>query len=193
MPDLRARRGDAGDGGQHAPVLGPVVHALVADMPHAAAPDAASTSSATKGSQQAEPRQQQSLPNGMVGRTALDTFMASGAHAKAGVYCGGGSRKRKYHYTELEMIEQRLAYWYKVKCELPPMQYDGAGDCPDQITMIFREAVHYVADHTSGVYAVLNDEHDRITDAFAACVRRVTSSIICFCQLLQAATLAVLV
>lgn len=36
-------------------------------------------------------------------------------------------------------------------------------------------AVHYVADHTSGVYAVLNDEHDRITDAFAACVRRVTS------------------
>ncbi|KAL5204885.1 hypothetical protein ABZP36_009756 [Zizania latifolia] len=36
-------------------------------------------------------------------------------------------------------------------------------------------AVHYVADNTSGVYAVLNDEHDRMTDAFAACVRRVTS------------------
>uniref|UniRef100_J3N9X8 VWFA domain-containing protein n=1 Tax=Oryza brachyantha TaxID=4533 RepID=J3N9X8_ORYBR len=36
-------------------------------------------------------------------------------------------------------------------------------------------AVHYVADHTSGVYGVLNDEHDRLTDAFAACVRRVTS------------------
>uniref|UniRef100_A0A0E0MHQ8 VWFA domain-containing protein n=1 Tax=Oryza punctata TaxID=4537 RepID=A0A0E0MHQ8_ORYPU len=36
-------------------------------------------------------------------------------------------------------------------------------------------AVHYVADHTSGVYGVLNDEHDRISDAFAACIRRVTS------------------
>ncbi|KAF0897389.1 hypothetical protein E2562_036778 [Oryza meyeriana var. granulata] len=36
-------------------------------------------------------------------------------------------------------------------------------------------AVHYVADHTSGVYGVLNDEHDRLTDAFEACVRRVTS------------------
>lgn len=36
-------------------------------------------------------------------------------------------------------------------------------------------AVHHVADHTSGVYGVLDDEHDRVTDAFAACVRRVTS------------------
>lgn len=36
-------------------------------------------------------------------------------------------------------------------------------------------ALHYVADHTSGVYAILDDEDGCITDAFAACVRRVTS------------------
>lgn len=36
------------------------------------------------------------------------------------------------------MIEQRLAYWTKVKCELPPMHHDG--ECPDHMTTIFRDA-----------------------------------------------------
>uniref|UniRef100_A0A0E0MHQ7 VWFA domain-containing protein n=1 Tax=Oryza punctata TaxID=4537 RepID=A0A0E0MHQ7_ORYPU len=72
------------------------------------------------------------------GGAAMGKFVWSGAHHGG----GGGERKRKYYYekqsTELEMIEQRLAYWSKVKCELPPMHDDG--DCPDHMTTIFRDA-----------------------------------------------------
>uniref|UniRef100_A0A0D9XUT7 VWFA domain-containing protein n=1 Tax=Leersia perrieri TaxID=77586 RepID=A0A0D9XUT7_9ORYZ len=84
---------------------------------------------------------------------AHGTTMAGGgshhhaaAHGAAMAFGGGGigERKRKnsgqYYYErrEMEMIEHRLAYWSRVKCELPPMHHDG--DCPDHMTTIFRDA-----------------------------------------------------
>lgn len=68
------------------------------------------------------------------GAAAMGKFVWSGAHHGG----GGGERKRKYQSSEMEMIEQRLAYWTKVKCELPPMHHDG--ECPDHMTTIFRDA-----------------------------------------------------
>ncbi|EAZ11771.1 hypothetical protein OsJ_01640 [Oryza sativa Japonica Group] len=70
------------------------------------------------------------------GAAAMGKFVWSGAHHGGGG--GGGERKRKYQSSEMEMIEQRLAYWTKVKCELPPMHHDG--ECPDHMTTIFRDA-----------------------------------------------------
>ncbi|XP_052136910.1 E3 ubiquitin-protein ligase WAVH1-like [Oryza glaberrima] len=73
------------------------------------------------------------------GAAAMGKFVWSGAHhGGGGGGGGGGERKRKYQSSEMEMIEQRLAYWTKVKCELPPMHHDG--ECPDHMTTIFRDA-----------------------------------------------------
>ncbi|CAL4990642.1 unnamed protein product [Urochloa decumbens] len=49
--------------------------------------------------------------------------------------CGRGKCKRE-HYTEMEMIERRMAYWSTVLCGLPPMH---KGDCPGHAAMLSQE------------------------------------------------------
>ncbi|CAO2145053.1 unnamed protein product [Urochloa humidicola] len=49
--------------------------------------------------------------------------------------CGRGKRKRE-HYTEMEMIERRMAYWSSVLCGLPLMH---KGDCPGHAAMLSQE------------------------------------------------------
>ncbi|CAL4990645.1 unnamed protein product [Urochloa decumbens] len=49
--------------------------------------------------------------------------------------CGRGKRKRE-HYTEMEMIERRMAYWSTVLCGLPPMH---KGGCPGHVAMLSQE------------------------------------------------------
>ncbi|CAN6373473.1 unnamed protein product [Urochloa humidicola] len=49
--------------------------------------------------------------------------------------CGRGKRKRE-HYTEMEMIERRMVYWSTVLCGLPPMH---KGDCPGHAAMLSQE------------------------------------------------------
>lgn len=106
-------------------------------LQHARSSSSVATAAKGNGGASAAAAARQSFTAG--GAAAMGKFVWSGAHH------GGGERKRKHYYdqkqrseSEMEMIEQRLAYWTKVKCELPPMHNDG--ECPDHITTFFHDA-----------------------------------------------------